>query len=213
MITNLNNLINQALPGSVSIVGTGVFGTFLTKELSAFCEIDPNSDIVLMAVPASAYAEVASKHAGKHLVNICSVQEDTTLACLQCSDRVTAVHPMFGPRSPLEGRTSIVTHQSLDSGGILALFSRISLLVFEANGLPIDGASHDKMMAKTHMQVVNISGLIKQIADNAADVPENCLPTSFKRLKAMADQFLDMPDGTKSSILSNKHIVSRDINS
>ena len=63
---------------------------------------------------------------------------------------------------------------------------------------------HDQYMAKTHLQVVRISELIKGIADDASQVPEECLPTSFKRLKELSEQFLDMSPGTLSSIKSNR---------
>lgn len=200
---------------NITIEGNGVFGTFLRKELSAHVNIDELSGVVILAVPASAYEAMALKHRGKHLVNVCSVQEDTTNICLVYSDLVTSIHPMFGPRSPSEGRSCIVTRAITDSiskhankevQDIVDLFAKIcSTMVFEVNGKTITPKMHDEMMAKTHLKVVEISDYILQLVDQASDVPEECLPTSFKRLKAMAEQFLDMPGGTKESILSNKY--------
>lgn len=200
---------------NITIEGDGVFGTFLKKELSAHINIDEESSVVILAVPASAYYHVAMKHHGKHLINVCSVQEDTTNICLEFSDLVTSIHPMFGPRSPTEGRSCIVTRAVTDSDSkhanaevqmVLDMFSKIcSTMVYEVGGVSITPRMHDEMMAKTHLKVVEISDYILQLVDSAKDIPEECLPTSFKRLKAMAEQFLDMPAGTKESILSNKY--------
>jgi hypothetical protein len=55
------------------------------------------------------------------------------------------------------------------------------------------------------LQVVKLSELISKITAEASDVPDEFLPTSFKRLKALSEQFLDMPEGTKTSILSNPY--------
>lgn len=187
-----------------SIVGDGVFGTFLRTALAPYCSISDDADIVILAVPFQAYDEVAAANAGKHLVNVCSIQEPSNAACLRYSTRVTGIHPMFGPRSPAAGRTSIVTLTNRQSDAVLELFGCISSLVEFAHGERITGQLHDRMMAKTHLQVVRLADKINAIVAAAADVPDECLPTSFKRLKAMAEQFLDMPPGTKSSILANK---------
>ena len=210
---------------NVKIVGDGVFGTFLKQQLTGkvwmgeLIDLVDDADIVILAVPASAYEEVAKAHAGKCLVNVCSVQEDTTNICLKYSDHVISVHPMFGPRSPDEGKTCLVTYcpeffnkslmntlRSKTDSYVLGVFRQIcSQLVFSVNGEELTPKKHDEMMAKTHLKVVEISDHILQLVENAKDVPEECLPTSFKRLKAMAEQFLDMPAGTKQSILSNKY--------
>ena len=199
----------------ITIEGTGVFGTFLSKELSPHFNIVDDANIIILAVPASAYIDVAEKHAGKHLVNVCSVQEDTTKTCLQFSDMVTSIHPMFGPRSPVDGRTCILTFDCRDGistkcadevARVIEGFAKISSkIVTEFNGIPMTPKLHDKMMAKTHMKVVQISDTILNIVENAKDIPDECLPTSFKRLRDMAVQMLDMPKGTRDSILSNKH--------
>lgn len=188
----------------IAIEGSGVFGTFLRQALEPFCSIEDAAEIVILAVPFDAYEVVAAKHAGKHLVNVCSVQEATNEACLRNSDRVTGIHPMFGPRSPAEGRTSIVTHMCHESAVVLDLFASISSLVMQVRGEFITGRLHDEMMAKTHLQVVLLADTIGRIVEEAADVPDECLPTSFKRMRAMAEQFLDMPPGTRSSILANQ---------
>jgi prephenate dehydrogenase len=199
----------------VAIEGTGVFGTFLRKELAPHFTIVDTANIVILAVPAAAYREMADKHQGKHLVNVCSVQEETTNICLEFTAMVTSIHPMFGPRSPADGRTCILTYQ--DQNGlskqrdaeiqlVIDTFAKISSkIVTEFNGQPMTPRLHDEMMAKTHKQVVQISDHILQIVEDAKDIPDECLPTSFKRLRDMAEQFLDMPPGTRDSILSNKH--------
>lgn len=188
----------------ISIVGQGVFGTFLMQELAPHAEIAEDADIVIIAVPISAFDAVARKHAGKHLVNVCSVQDRPTQACLKHSGRVTGIHPMFGPQSPVTNRSCIVTHQCAESAAICDLFRKIGCeIVTEANGQKITGKIHDEMMRKTHLPVLMFGELAALIVEQAKDVPDNCLPTSFKRLKALAEQMKDMSPGTVESIRSN----------
>lgn len=190
----------------IQIEGNGVFGSFLKTILSPHCDIVNTADIVILAVPFSAYEDVASKYKNKLLVNVCSVQEETNRICLKYSDQVLGIHPMFGPRSPEDGRTSIVTLDTVYQNPVLELFSKISAIITHyPDGRFITGKLHDEMMAKTHLQVIKISDMISKIVYDARDIPDDFLPTSFKRLKSMADQFLDMPPGTKESILANKY--------
>lgn len=188
----------------ISIIGDGVFGRFLHSELSPYAEIAADADIVIIAVPVSAYETVAAAHAGKHLVNVCSVQEKPNRDCLKHSDRVTGIHPMFGPQSPMTNRTCIVTQTCSGSRAVFDLFEKIGAEIVTHKGeREIDGALHDDMMRKTHLPVLMFGELAALIVEQAADVPDNCLPTSFKRLKALAEQMKDMSPGTVESIRSN----------
>jgi prephenate dehydrogenase len=188
----------------ITIIGDGVFGRFLKEELAAHAEITADADTVMIAVPVSAYDAVASAHAGKHLVNVCSVQHKPNQDCLKHSARVTGIHPMFGPQSPLTNRTCIVTQACDDSKAVFDLFEKIGAEIVTHKGdRTIDGALHDDMMRKTHLPVLMFGELAALIVEQAADVPDNCLPTSFKRLKALAEQMKDMSPGTVESIRSN----------
>ncbi|TAL35514.1 MAG: prephenate dehydrogenase/arogenate dehydrogenase family protein [Alphaproteobacteria bacterium] len=188
----------------IAIIGSGVFGTFLAQELGAYAEISDDADIVIPAVPVSAYENVAEKYKGRHLVNVCSVQRVPNETCLRWSDRVTGIHPMFGPQSPVTNRSCIVTHTCAESKPVIDLFAKIGCeIVTHHNGKPITGADHDAMMRKTHLPVLMFGELAALIVEQAADVPDNCLPTSFKRLKALAEQMKDMSPGTVESIRSN----------
>lgn len=198
------------------MVGQGVFGTFLAKELgehatSVVFDTDDNVDmskidIVVLAVPANAYREVANKYNNYHIVNVCSIQDSTTVELIESGAKhFTSIHPMFGPRSPREGRTCILTKATENSAQVIELFSKIcDKIVTEANGTIITPSLHDLMMSKTQLEVVKISDHILRIVEQARDIPDDCLPTSFKRLREMATQFLDMPPGTKSSIIANQ---------
>jgi len=191
----------------IAIVGMGVFGSFLKRELESHAKIvdEDDADFIILAVPISAFDEVAVRHVGKHLINVCSVQRRSNEICLTHSDHVTGIHPMFGPNSPKEGRTCIVTHSTRDSSKVIELFRMISNeIVTHANGVLIDGAKHDDMMRKTHLPVLLFGEMAALIVEQAGDVPDNCLPTSFKRLKALAVQMRDMSPGTVESIRSNK---------
>jgi prephenate dehydrogenase len=188
----------------ISIIGRGVFGSFLMNELSPYAEISDDADTVLLAVPVSAYDDAAKAHAGKHLVNVCSVQQKPNEACLRHSSRVTGIHPMFGPQSPRTNRSCIVTQRCAETEAVCGLFRQIgSEIVTDVNGTPITGAIHDDMMRKTHLPVLMFGELAALIVEQAKDVPDNCLPTSFKRLKALAEQMKDMSAGTAESIRSN----------
>lgn len=61
----------------IQIIGNGSFGTFLNEILTPIYEIVDSADIVILAVPKSAYEEVCREHSGKLLVNVCSVQVET----------------------------------------------------------------------------------------------------------------------------------------
>lgn len=197
----------SAAPMNISIVGMGVFGSFLKKELEDHAKIvdEDDADFIILAVPISAFDEVAVRHVGKHLINVCSVQRRSNEICKTFSDKVTGIHPMFGPNSPKEGRTCIVTHASKESERVIELFQKISNeIVDEIDGVKITDVKHDEMMRKTHLPVLLFGEMAALIVEQAADVPDNCLPTSFKRLKALAVQMRDMSPGTVESIRSNK---------
>ena len=188
----------------VNIVGKGVFGQFLEKCFREYAEFSEAADTVILAVPLSSYAVVAEKYAGKHLVNVCSVQGRSNDLCLKSSPNVTGIHPMFGPNSPKEGRTCIVTRTCGKSGEVIKLFEKIGCeIVTHIGGTEIDGKIHDEIMRKTHLPVLAFGELASLIVEHAAGIPDNCLPTSFKRLKALAEQMKDMSPGTVESIRSN----------
>lgn len=195
----------------------GNFGFFLRDEFSQhghdiilehkFTNKD-DYDIVILAVPLDAYEECAKKHAGKTLINVCSVQEESTEICNKYSKNVISIHPMFGKRSPKEGRTCVLTYASNMKMLKLAydLFTDICDNVISLmDGKEITPAMHDEMMALTHVKVIELSDKILEVVMNAKHIPNEILPTSFKRLRDMAVQFLDMPEGTKSSIMANKY--------
>lgn len=188
----------------ISIIGNGVFGSFLAGELAPHAEIAADADTVILAVPVSAYDAMAQAHAGKHLVNVCSVQQKPNEMCLAHSQRVTGIHPMFGPQSPRTNRTCIVTQTCPESAAVFDLFAKIGCeIVTTLKGEAISGRMHDEMMRKTHLPVLMFGELAALIVEHARDVPDNCLPTSFKRLKALAEQMKDMSPGTVESIRSN----------
>ena len=188
----------------INIVGQGVFGRFLEECFQKYAEFSDTADTVILAVPISSYAAVAEKYAGRHLVNVCSVQSKTNDVCLENSKYVTGMHPMFGPKSPREGRTCIVTATCDKSSEIISLFEKIGCeIVTHMGATEINGKIHDEIMRRTHLPVLAFGELAALIVEHAADIPDNCLPTSFKKLKALAEQMKDMSPGTVESIRSN----------
>ena len=193
----------------ITIIGQGLFGTFLRQEFeSQGVSVIEDADIIILAVPVSSYPEVSERFQGKHLVNVCSVQEFSNNICIQNSHRVTGIHPMFGPRSPKKNRTSVVTHVCDDSEVVIDLFRSIGsdIVTHLEDGKVIDGALHDQMMALTHGATVQIADQLKPIVEKASWVPEECLPSSFKRMKDVVEQLGDMSPGTLESIRSNPYL-------
>lgn len=196
----LKNIMN------VKIVGDGVFGRFLTCELSPFCNIVDDADIVILAVPFDAYEQVASNHANKHLINVCSIQQPTNDICLAYSDRVTGIHPLFGPNSGVFDRTCLLTLETVDSEPIIKLFGYIcSNILREFNEKPLTGEIHDVIMSITHKPMIELRETISEIIKTADKIPDEYVPTSFKTLRSFYEQFGDVSDGTKDSILANRY--------
>ena len=185
----------------VTIIGEGEFGTFLKEVLSPHCTIVNNADIIILAVPLSAYDEVCSANANKHLINVCSVQVESNAICKKYSDRVTGIHPLFGPNS-LTGN-SIVTHTCSSSDEVVLLFAKISCIIEWHNSVRITDIMHDEMMSCTHLPLVELSKQIAAIIANAAWISEECLPASFLQLKLFSETFFKVSEGTRSSIISN----------
>jgi hypothetical protein len=61
-------------------------------------------------------------------------------------------------------------------------------------------------MSLTHVKVIQIAEQIKEIVDSAKDIPEYLITPSFKKMRELSEQFLDMSEGTKRSILSNPYV-------
>lgn len=189
----------------IRIVGDGVFGQFLNEIFAPFAEISLDADHLFLAVPGEAYEEVAAEHSGKHLINVCSVQHETNQSCLRHSKRVTGIHPLFGPRSPVENRVALLTHSCEESEPIIDLFKKTGAEVFDSlpDGQVIDGELHDRMMAATHLAGLKQLAQLKEIVEKSAWVPEHFIPTSFQRLRNFVEQSGDFSPGTLTSIESN----------
>ena len=193
----------------IAVIGDGVFGTFLKEEIMKTlgkgipnCLVIPKvADTIILAVPSSAYEDVARRFKNKHLVNVCSVQAKTNWLCSNWSKDVTGIHPLFGPRSGLEGRSAIVTRECDKSEEIKQLFQDMGAKVLSLT--EGDGWRHDEIMSKTHIPVVRLQEQIKSIMEEAETINEAFMPTSFKRLIEFSKTFGDMPEGTLSSILDN----------
>ncbi|MBT8142630.1 MAG: hypothetical protein HKN88_07290 [Gammaproteobacteria bacterium] len=189
------------------IIGDGVFGNFLREIFSPFVEFSPAADNVVLAVPIEAYEEVAAQYLGKHLINVCSVQRDSNNICLQFSDQVTGIHPLFGPRSPIENRVAVLTHRCEQTPELQALFEKLGAEVCDElpDGRSIDGELHDRMMADTHLAGLQQLATLKKIVENSAWVPKKFIPASFQRLQNFVEQSGDFSPGTLSSIQANPY--------
>lgn len=189
----------------IHIVGDGVFGTFLKELLQPYVDFSTEADNIILAVPSSAYEEVAEKYSGKHLINVCSVQEKTNDTCSRHSCFVTGFHPLFGKNSPEHGRTCIVTRTCAYTAEIIELFEKINCqMVYSFNGEKINGEIHDRLMRKVHLPVLEFGEWALTIVEQAKDIPDNLMPPSFKKLRDFAYQIKDIGEGTKESIKSNR---------
>lgn len=200
----------------LQIIGDGSFGTFLKELLAPHFQICNDADSVILAVPMSAYDEVASKNKSKHLINVCSVQKPSTDICLKHSDRVTSVHPLFGRRTPAEKRNCILTY-SFNSHMVDTDTWWSPPVNVESEFLKILGIvsvvwqnftpeSHDILMAKTHASAVMGAQQLKVLVDRVKDVPDHLLPNSFRLMRQFVQTLEDMPQGTIDSIMANPYI-------
>ena len=206
---------------NIEIIGNGVFGTFLFQLFSkespkdsfrlvdilkedASCE----ADVSILAVPAHAYREVLDKCDWRHVVNICSVQKDTTEWCRAVTENLTSLHPLFGPRTPADKRYSIQTFgcDSETEAKFLRMWSKISTIKTHlSDGEAIYPDLHDRMMARTHVAAVLAAKQLKVFVDRASDIPDELVPNSFRLMRDFVKTMEDMPVGTTSSILSNPY--------
>ena len=189
----------------IEIIGSGVFGEFLKQLFTPHATIHRSADDVILAVPLEAYEQVASQNAGKHLVNVCSVQRDSNAICLRHTENVTGIHPLFGPRSMESNKVSILTQTCSRTELITELFQKVGVEICTTlpDGRIIDGELHDRMMAATHFAGMQIAENLRDIVDAAAWVPDKFVPPSFQRIRDFVVQCQDFSPGTASSIKAN----------
>jgi len=202
----------------INIIGNGVFGSFLSELLvdkTHVATLDNDADIVILAVPFDAFDEVASKHAGKLLINVCSIQKESTEICLKHSDSVVSIHPMFGKRTPDNvQKTCILTHRSDMNDKLQDLvidMFRGSGTVIEdkqPDGSPMTPEWHDRLMANSHCKALDIAESAMKELESIKDIPARFLPASVIKLRELAMQLQDMPEGTRSSIRANSFLES-----
>jgi len=200
----------------INIIGYGSFGTFLNELLAPLFDIETDAESVILAVPISAYDNVAAENRDKHLINVCSVQKPSTDILLKYTSAVTSIHPLFGRRTPADKRNSIVTRtfstendaQSFakNESEFLDSFSQISkLAIIDPSGEPFTPDSHDQLMAKTHVAAVLAAKQMKVFVDRANDIPDEYIPNSFRLMREFVKTLDDMPAGTIESIMANPY--------
>ncbi len=163
---------------TVGIIGFGSFGKFTAKMLKNYADIlvfDAKSqladeftlgsfeavcatDIVILAIPLSAYSSVLNKikyyiKSSTLIVDVCSVKvllEELFAQFLPDHQNILLTHPLFGPQSAtggLKGHKLIVTKQLGDKSRQVLQFCKTEL------GLQVDEMSadeHDRAMAAVH---------------------------------------------------------------
>jgi prephenate dehydrogenase len=194
----------------LKIVGDGSFGSFLKELLAPHFEYSDDANSVILAVPISAYDEVASKHKGKHLINVCSIQTTSTAICLNHSENVTSIHPLFGKRTPADKRNSFLTkipvppddlwEMESDCSEFLTHFRKVSTI--NNTKTPEE---HDQLMAKTHVAAVLAAQQMKVYVERAKNIPDEYIPNSFRLLREFVKTLDDMPAGTIESIMANPY--------
>ena len=201
----------------INIIGNGSFGTFLRELLAAHFRVTEDAETIILAVPISAYGDVAAANKGKHLINVCSVQQPSMEMILSHSEMVTGVHPLFGRKTPTEHRNSIITrrrnsqndaspHFAHKEADFFDRFSKVSKLIYtDAAGIPFTPETHDRLMAKTHVAAVLAARQIKVFIDGARDIPDDLVPNSFRLMREFVKTLDDMPRGTIESILANPY--------
>ena len=207
----------------LNIVGDGAFGSFLKELLAPHYEFTPEANSVLLAVPISAYEDVASKNKGKHLINVCSVQKPSTDICLKYSELVTSLHPLFGRRTPSDKRNTLITYSYQLATGqddswwfddnnpencFMRGFRKVSATWDKDpdTGIRFTPDTHDRLMAKTHLAAVMGAQQLKVFVDRAKDIPDFLLPNSFRLMRDFVKTLEDMPQGTIESIMANPYL-------
>lgn len=197
----------------LAIIGKGSFGTFLETILAPHFDITDDADSVIFAVPLSAYETVAAENKDKHLINVCSVQQPSTDHLLRYTDAVTCLHPLFGSRTPVKRRNTIVTRR-MDGSSRFATnekefldgFAKVSSMMYEDHkGEPFTPDSHDRLMARTHVAAVLAAKQMKVFVDRAEDIPDELIPNSFRLMRDFVRTLDDMPQGTIESIMANPY--------
>lgn len=200
----------------ILIVGDGAFGSFLHKFLgqSDDVEFSEDAEVVILAVPFAAYDDVAYHHKGKILVNVCSVQAETTRICLEHSEDVIGLHPLFGARTPKDmEKVCLLTNSTANiwSGQTQRELFKIlenlgvTIVTKTPEGEDITGWWHDRVMAGSHKQALAIAELAEPMLRDIKDIPATYLPASVNALRRLVDQLQDMPKGTRDSIKANHY--------
>ncbi len=197
----------------ISIIGNGAFGSFLNELLRPHFDITDDAESVILAVPISAYESVAAENRHRHLINVCSVQRPSTEFLLKATETVTCLHPLFGVRTPVERRNTIVTRTMAQAGRFhegeakfLEGFGQVSqMITADEKGAVFTPDSHDRLMAKTHVAAVVAAKQMKVFVERAAGVPDEFLPNSFRLMRDFVHTLDDMPAGTIESIMANPY--------
>lgn len=195
----------------IKIVGNGIFGNFLSQLFSKVegVEQSTSSENIILAVPHYAYEEVAKEHAGKHLINVCSIQENTHQICCRYSEKVTSLHPLFGPNSPKESYITLLTSTSGEHSSVLVnqVFKPIcKVLNTFPDGTAVTPKNHDELMAKTHGLTLFFLEKIKPLLEDINGIDNEYFPASFVKIKEFLEQMQDMSDGTTASIKANPYL-------
>lgn len=203
----------------IQIEGNGSFGSFLKRELPNYgFDVEDFADDVILAVPLSAYEEVGYKNRGKHLINVCSVQKPSTDILTKYSEFVTSIHPLFGARTAVDKRFSILTQYPIagedtwfDDTNIglcflnqFQTFSKIHTVDWK--GQRFTPESHDYLMRKTHVTAAEVAQIAKILMGHTDDIPDEYIPNSFRLLRGFVKTLDDMPIGTLESIRANPYI-------
>ena len=167
--------MNNQTIASVGILGMGSFGSFVASLIPSRISVtayDPDpkkttpgtfeeactADVVILAVPLSAYSEVLSNlkpflRPETLVIDVCSVKERPQALFaefLPHHANVLLTHPLFGPQSAArnsQGHHLIVTKQSGERAKQVIDFCKTTL------GLTVSilsGKEHDRIMAQVH---------------------------------------------------------------
>ena len=132
---------------------------------------------------------------------------------MRYTDSITGIHPLFGARTPVEGRNAIVTRRMGEDArfgenerAFLEGFAKVSSLMYkDPKGEDFTPDSHDRLMARTHVAAVLAAKQMKVFVDRAEDIPDELIPNSFRLMRDFVRTLDDMPQGTIESIMANPY--------
>jgi prephenate dehydrogenase len=214
-----------AKPG-LGLIGVGAFGAFAMPHLKPHFELVPHDpyrqlgaglasaaaqDIVLLAVPVAAIAEVAAEIAphlrpGTLVLDVCSIKVKPLAALAALLPQHVAIvgtHPLFGPQSGRNGIRGLRLSLCEVRGGRAAVVARFLRQRLGLDVIVTTPEAHDRQMA----YVQGLSHLVGRIVAGMDLPPLQQTTASFEHLMRLVDTVRhDSDELFRTIAVENPHV-------